>query len=56
MQVKTELVKILKDFRLVTNDKTPKEVVLEKKAMLIQANKGIFLKLVKDPLYIILQF
>ena len=51
MQIKSGLVKILKDFRLETTDKTPKTIVLEKKAMLIQSDKGLYLSLVKDPLY-----
>ena len=51
MQVKTGLVKILKDFRLETTARTPKTIVLEKKAMLIQSNKGLYLSLVKEPLY-----
>lgn len=51
MQVKVGLVKILKEFYLETTVNTPKEIILEKKAMLIQADKGLFLSLVKDPLY-----
>lgn len=51
MQVKTALVKILKDFRLETTEKTPKEIVLEKSALVVQADTGLFLSLVKDPLY-----
>lgn len=51
MQVKTGIVKILKDFRLEPTANTPKEVTLEKKAMLIQPEKGLYLNLVKDPLY-----
>lgn len=50
LQVKTGLVKILKDFRLETTDRTPKTIVLEKKAMLIQAADGLYMNLVKDPL------
>lgn len=50
LQVKTGLVKILKDFRLEPTDKTPKHIVLEKKAMLIQCADGLFLNLIKDPL------
>lgn len=50
MQVKTGLVKILKDFRLETTERTPKTIVLEKKAMLVQSADGLYLNLVKDPL------
>lgn len=51
MQVKTGIVKILKDFRLEPCKNTPKEIVLEKKAMLIQPEKGLYFSLVKDVLY-----
>lgn len=50
LQVKTGIVKILKEFRLETTERTPKTIVLEKKAMLIQSEKGLFLNLIKDPL------
>jgi cytochrome P450 family 6 len=51
MQVKTGLVKILMDFCLEPTVNTPKKIVLEKKAMLVQSEKGLFLNLVKDPLF-----
>jgi len=50
LQVKTGLVKIFKEFRLETTARTPKEIVLERKAMLIQSADGLYLNLVKDPL------
>lgn len=51
MQVKTGIVKILKDFRLEPTEKTPKEIKLEKKALVMQAEQGMFFNLVKDPLH-----
>lgn len=51
MQVKSGIVNILKDFRLEPSEKTPKTITLEKKAMLVQSDKGLFLNLVKDQLY-----
>jgi cytochrome P450 family 6 len=51
MQAKTGIVKILKDFRLEMSENTPKEIVLEKKAMLVQSDRGLYLNLIKDPLY-----
>lgn len=51
MQVKTGIAKILKDFRLETTAKTPEKVVFEKKAMLVQADRGLFINLIKDPLF-----
>lgn len=51
MQVKTGMVKILKDFRLEATANTPKEIVLEKNAMVIQSEKGLYLNMIKDPLY-----
>lgn len=51
MQVKTALVKILKDFRLEATANTPKEIVFEKKAMVVQADRGLYLNMIKDPLY-----
>lgn len=50
LQVKTGLVKILKDFRLEPSEKTPETIVLDKRAMLIQSADGLFMKLIKDPL------
>jgi len=41
MQVKTGIVKILKDFRLETTIRTPKEIVLEKRAFVIQSEKKV---------------
>jgi cytochrome P450 family 6 len=51
MQVKAGIVKILKDFRLETTARTPEKVVLEEKALLIQSKTGLFVNLVKDPIY-----
>lgn len=51
MQVKTGIVKILKDFRLESTQNTPKEISLEKKAFLVQSEKGLYLNLIKDVLY-----
>lgn len=51
MQVKSGIIKILQDFRLEKTPNTPKSIQLEKKAMLIQPEKGLFLNLIKDPLY-----
>lgn len=50
MQVKMGLVRILKDFRLEKTAQTPETIVLDKKAMLVKADKGLFLNLVKDSL------
>lgn len=50
MQVKTGIVKTLMDFRLEPNANTPKEIVLEKKAMLVQSEKGLLVDFIKDPL------
>jgi cytochrome P450 family 6 len=49
LQVKTGIIQILKDFRLEPTDDTPKEIVLQKKALIIQSEKKLFLNLVKDP-------
>lgn len=51
MQVKTGIVKMLKEFRLEVTENTPKTVLFEKSAMVVQSEKGLFLNLVKDPLY-----
>jgi cytochrome P450 family 6 len=51
MQVKAGIVKVLKDFRLETTENTPKKVILEEKALLIQSKTGLFLNFVKDPLW-----
>lgn len=51
MQVKSGIVKILKDFRLEPTENTPKEIVLEKKALVVQADRGIYFNLIKDELY-----
>jgi cytochrome P450 family 6 len=51
MQVKTGIVKILLDFRLEMTENTPREVVMEEKSMVVQSKKGLFLNLVKDPLF-----
>lgn len=51
MQVKSALVNLLKDYRFEATENTPKDIVLEKKAMLVQSEKGLFLNLIKDPLY-----
>lgn len=50
MQAKTGMVKILKDFRLELTENTPKKIVLEKRALIIQADKGIYLNFVEDPI------
>lgn len=50
MQVKTGIVKILKDFRLEPAARTPKKIVLAKKAMLVQSETGLYFNLIKDPL------
>ena len=52
MQVKTGLVKILKDFRIETTVNTPKTIVLEKKSMVIHSDKGLFVNFIRDPLYV----
>lgn len=51
MQAKTGIVKILKEFRLETTANTPKEITIEKGAIMIQNDKGLFMDMVKDPLY-----
>lgn len=51
MQVKSGIVKILKDFRLEVTPNTPKEIFMEKAAILVQSDKGLFVDLVKDSLY-----
>lgn len=51
MQAKTGLVKLLKEFRLETTENTPMKMILEKKAVLVQSEKGLNLNLIKDPLY-----
>ncbi|CRK88816.1 CLUMA_CG002619, isoform A [Clunio marinus] len=51
MQVKTAIVKVLKDFRLEPSPRTPMEIVIEKKAFLIQSDKELLVDLIKDPLY-----
>lgn len=51
MQVKTGIVKILKDFRLEATDRTPKIIKMEKTAMVVQSEAGLYYNLVKDPLY-----
>lgn len=50
MQVRIGLVKILKDFRLEKTVNTPEKIVLDKKAMLAQNDRGLFFDFVKDPL------
>lgn len=51
MQVKVGIINVLRDFRLDATANTPKEIVLEKKAMLIQSEKGLYFDLIKDPVY-----
>jgi cytochrome P450 family 6 len=51
MQVKTGIVKILLNFRLEMTENTPREVVMAEKAMVVQSKTGLFLNLVKDPMF-----
>lgn len=51
MQVKTGIVKILKECRLEKTINTPEKITFEKAAMVVQSADGLFVNLVKDPLY-----
>lgn len=50
IQAKMVIVKILKEFRVEMNEKTPKEVKPMKQAMTIMPDKPLIIDLVKDPL------
>jgi len=50
MQVKTGIVKLLKDFSLETSAKTPEKITLEKKTIIFQSENGLILNLVKESL------
>lgn len=50
IQVKMAIVKILKDFRIEMNQKTPRKVKLMKEAFIIMSDKPLIIDFVKDPL------
>jgi cytochrome P450 family 6 len=51
IQTKTALCNILKEFRVELSENTPKNIKLKKNAFLIQPEKPLMLKFVKDPLF-----
>lgn len=50
MQVKTGIVKILKEFRLEVTENTPKTIDLDKKSIVPKSVKGLYFNMIKDPL------
>lgn len=51
IQAKAAICNILKDFRIETTKNTPKDIKLKKNAFVIQSDKPLMLKFVKDPIY-----
>jgi hypothetical protein len=52
MQAKVAVIKILLNFRVEMTDETPKELKLKKNAMVIQSEKPLIMRFVKDKLEI----
>jgi cytochrome P450 len=52
IEVKMAIVKILREFRVEMNEKTPREVKLMKEAIVISPDKPLIVDFVKDPLEI----
>lgn len=51
MQVKIGLINVFRNHYVQPSDATPKSMILEKKALTLQAKGGVVLKIVRDTLF-----